>query len=141
MNPLGALVAGLLFGIGLLVSGMNDPDRVLSFLDISGHWNPALAFTMAGAITVAAPAFWLIRRRGRALDGEVLEHPAARRVDGSLVIGSVLFGLGWGLSGICPGPAVLLLFSGGVAAWILGAAVALGMYAAQLWPKHKLNGE
>jgi uncharacterized membrane protein YedE/YeeE len=109
-------------------------ERVLSFLDITGSWNPALAFTMGGAIAVAASAFWLIRKRGRALNGDAVNLPAKGRIDLALILGSVVFGIGWGLSGICPGPAVLLLFGAGVPAWIFGAAVALGMYAAPLWP-------
>jgi uncharacterized membrane protein YedE/YeeE len=120
---------------------MNDPDRVLGFLDITGHWNPSLAFTMAGAVAVAAPALWLIRRRRRALNGEAIEPPARRRIDRSLTIGSAIFGIGWGLSGICPAPGLLLLFSDGTGAWIFGAAVVLGMYAAQLWPKSNSSGD
>ena len=135
MNALGALLAGLLFGAGLLVSGMNDPQRVLAFLDVAGHWNPALAFTMGGAIAVAAPAFWLARRRGRSLSGEPIVIPAAKTIDRQLLAGSAIFGLGWGLSGVCPGPALLLLGTSGLPAWVFGAFLALGILAAQRWAR------
>ncbi|MFT3905803.1 MAG: YeeE/YedE family protein [Steroidobacteraceae bacterium] len=128
MNALVALLAGLLFGAGLLISGMSDPQRVLGFLDVAGRWNPALAFTMGGAIAVAAPAYWLARRRGRAACGEPLPPPAGGRLNVSLWLGSALFGMGWGLAGICPGPALLLIFSGGKPAWVFAVALAAGMY-------------
>jgi uncharacterized membrane protein YedE/YeeE len=128
------LVAGLLFGSGLVISGMTDPQRVLAFLDVFGHWNPALALTMGGAIAVAAPAFWLLRRRGTTLVGEFVRLPVSRRVDVRLLAGSAIFGVGWGLSGICPGPGLLLLTTGATPAIVFVLGLAAGIYAAQRWP-------
>ncbi|MEA9564936.1 MULTISPECIES: DUF6691 family protein [unclassified Xanthomonas] len=100
-------IAGLIFGIGLLLSGMANPDKVLGFLDVAGRWDPSLALVMLGAIGVAAPAFWWARRRGRTLRGASLQLPAQRQIDTSLLWGSALFGIGWGLVGLCPAPALL----------------------------------
>jgi uncharacterized membrane protein YedE/YeeE len=86
---------------------MCDPQRVLGFLDVAGHWNPALAFTMGGAIVVAAPAFLYVRRRRVDLLGRAAELPDRFKIDGRLIGGSAIFGVGWGLSGICPGPGLL----------------------------------
>jgi uncharacterized membrane protein YedE/YeeE len=109
---LGALLAGLLFGGGLLLSGMANPATVLAFLDVAGKWNPALAFTMAGAILIAAPAFYFVRRSHRSLLGADVHLPNRTLIDSPLVVGSAVFGVGWGLSGICPGPGLLLLATG-----------------------------
>lgn len=133
LRPLAtAFASGLLFGGGLVLSGMTDPANILAFLDVGGAWNPALALVMASAIAVAAPAFFLARRRQRALaaatPGAV---PAARRpVDRRLVAGSLVFGVGWGLSGICPGPGLLLAASGSGGALVFAAAMAAGMWLA-----------
>lgn len=114
MAFLTALFAGTLFGAGLVLSRMCDPQRVLAFLDVAGRWNPALAFTMGGAIMVAAPAFLYVRRRGVDWLGTITRLPDRFAIDRRLVIGSVVFGVGWGLSGICPGPGLLLLTAGTV---------------------------
>jgi uncharacterized membrane protein YedE/YeeE len=127
----GALVAGLLFGSGLLLSGMSNPATVLAFLDVAGDWNPALAFTMAGAILVAAPAFHIVRRSHRSLLGADVRLPDRTRIDSPLVIGSTVFGLGWGLSGICPGPGLLLLATGTREAITFMACVVVGTLAAR----------
>ena len=100
------LASGLLFGIGLAVSGMVDPLKVLGFLDVAGAWNPTLAFVMGGALVVAAPAFWLARRRAGPWFAPRFEWPTATRVDRPLLVGAALFGVGWGLVGYCPGPAL-----------------------------------
>lgn len=131
MTFVSALVAGALFGCGLLLSGMTNPAVVLDFLDVSGDWNPALAFTMAGAIAVAAPAFWLARRRGRTLTDKGLALADTRTITPALVGGSALFGLGWGLTGICPGPGLLLATSGALAPLAFVGAMAGGMVAAR----------
>lgn len=107
MRALVAFVAGLTFGFGLLVSGMTSPDKVLAFLDLAGAWDPSLAFVMGGAVLSAAPLFWLARRRQRPLAGETYDQPDTRLVDKRLIGGAVLFGIGWGVAGICPGPAVV----------------------------------
>jgi uncharacterized membrane protein YedE/YeeE len=121
-----ALAAGILFGSGLLLSRMFDPQRVLGFLDVAGHWNPALAFTLGGAVLVAAPAFWYVRRRRVSLLGEAVELPDRFDIDGRLIAGSAIFGIGWGLSGICPGPGLLLLTRGTVQAVVFVAAMIAG---------------
>lgn len=100
-------LAGLVFGLGLLVSGMADPAKVLGFLDLAGAWNPSLAFVMGGAIAVGLPAFALAARRRTALLGGPMKLPTARSIDRRLVGGSLLFGIGWGLAGLCPGPALV----------------------------------
>lgn len=132
MRTLAALVAGALFGGGLLLSGMSNPAVVLGFLDVTGHWNPALVFTMAGAIAVAAPAFFVMRRRQRTLLGEPATLPDRTRIDVPLVAGSAIFGVGWGLGGICPGPGLVLLAGGSAQALAFVAAMAAGMLASRL---------
>ena len=108
-----ALLAGLVFGLGLLVSGMADPAKVLDFLDLAGAWDPSLAFVMGGAIAVALPAFTLARKRRNALlTGEPMQLPTATRIDKRLLGGALLFGIGWGLAGFCPGPALVALGMG-----------------------------
>ena len=101
-----ALAAGLLFGLGLAVSGMTNPDKVLNFLDLAGQWDPSLALVMGGALAVSVPGFAWLRRRGRTLAGEALPPPPSPLIDRRLVAGSALFGIGWGVAGYCPGPAL-----------------------------------
>jgi uncharacterized membrane protein YedE/YeeE len=120
-----ALIAGLLFGSGLLLSGMLDPAIVLGFLDFFGAWHPQLALVMGAAVVVAAPAFWFVRRRGRNLRGESTELPDRRRIDAPLLAGAATFGVGWGLAGICPGPGIALLSTGNaLVVWFVGAMLA-----------------
>lgn len=107
-----ALAAGLVFGIGLIVSGMGNPAKVLGFLDLAGNWDPSLALVMAGAILVSIIPFQLASRTPRALLGEPMRLPTARDVDRRLVLGALVFGVGWGLAGYCPGPALVSLASG-----------------------------
>ena len=128
MTALIALIAGLLFGSGLLLSGMAEPQRVLGFLDIAGDWNPALALTMGGAVVVAAPAFFYVRRQGRTLLGAAVTLPDRFRIDAALVGGSAIFGIGWGLAGICPGPALLLLTGGSAGSVGFAAGMVAGIY-------------
>ena len=125
MNTLVSFAAGLIFGFGLVFSGMTDPGKVKGFLDVAGLWDPSLAFVMAGAVLVAAAAFRLAGRRGRTFFGHALELPSRRDLDARLVLGSVVFGVGWGLGGFCPGPAVVSFASGvGPAALFVGAMLA-----------------
>jgi uncharacterized protein len=126
-----ALLAGLVFGLGLLVSGMTDPAKVQGFLDLFGRWDPSLAFVMGGAIVVAIGAFTLARRRAAAgcksWSGEPIERPTSNAIDVRLIGGGVLFGIGWGLAGFCPGPALVALSSGfGPALWF-APAMLVGM--------------
>jgi uncharacterized protein len=132
MRKASAFACGLLFGIGLLVSGMANPAKVLGFLDLAGQWDPSLAFVMAGAIALAAPAFWFVQRRASSLSGAPVQLPTARRIDGRLVGGALLFGVGWGLAGFCPGPALVAAGAGEPRAWFFVAAMLAGMtiYAA-----------
>ncbi len=127
MSRLVALVCGLLFGAGLALSDMIDPARVLAFLDVAGRWDPTLAYVMAGAVAVAAPGFWIARRRGRPILGETLHVPASGQIDARLLGGAALFGVGWGLVGFCPGPALAALPIGGTPTLIFVAAMAAGM--------------
>ncbi|MBS1187436.1 MAG: rane protein [Burkholderiaceae bacterium] len=112
MSMLISLLAGLLFGFGLILSGMGNPAKVLGFLDLAGSWDPSLALVMVGAIAVGYIAFRLGGRRATSLLGFQMQIPANRKLDRRLLIGSALFGIGWGLAGICPGPAIVLLGSG-----------------------------
>jgi uncharacterized membrane protein YedE/YeeE len=129
-----ALLAGILFGSGLLLSRMCDPQRVLAFLDVAGRWNPALAFTMGGAILVAAPAFRYVRSRHRNLLGEATELPDRFKITVPLITGSAIFGLGWGLCGICPGPSLLLLTAGSVQSVVFVGGLIAGFFALRLLP-------
>ena len=107
MQMLVTYLAGLIFGAGLCISGMNRPEKVLGFLDIAGLWDPSLAFVMAGAIGVAFFAFRLAATRARAWLGDPMRLPTSTTVDRRLLAGSAIFGLGWGLAGVCPGPAIV----------------------------------
>jgi uncharacterized membrane protein YedE/YeeE len=127
ISALISLCAGLIFGIGLIISGMSDPARVQGFLDLAGNWNPSLAFVMAGAIPVAALGFAYVGKRKQTLGGHPAQLPLNRALDARLLIGSLLFGAGWGMAGICPGPALVLLGSGIVKAWGFVAAMLAGM--------------
>lgn len=129
------LASGLLFGAGLIVSGMTDPQRVLGFLDVAGDWNPALALVMGGAIAVSMPAFAFARRRGAALTGAKLQLPDRNTVTLQLIGGSALFGVGWGLSGVCPGPGVILAAGGTWPALMFFAAMLAGMWLSDRLPQ------
>ncbi|WP_458766016.1 DUF6691 family protein [Cupriavidus basilensis] len=120
-----SLASGLVFGLGLILAGMANPDKVLGFLDLAGRWDPSLALVMGGAIAVGVVAFGIARRRAVSLLGLPMQLPAPRRIDRRLLGGSLLFGVGWGLAGICPGPALVLL---GAGAW-QGAVFVLAMLA------------
>ncbi len=133
-RPLFALAAGALFGIGLAVSGMTDPDKVLNFLDISGRWDPSLALVMLAALAVATPGHAWVRRRGRAMCGDALQLPGNTRVDLRLLLGSVLFGIGWGIAGYCPGPALANLAHATTDAFVFVAALLAGSQLARLLP-------
>jgi uncharacterized protein len=133
MRPsLSSFLSGLLFALGLGVSGMTDPARVIAFLDISGEWDFRLGLVMAGAVAVYALAHPLIRGRGRPLFAGSFPHLCLTRVDGPLLAGSALFGVGWGLGGFCPGPALTSLASGAAQALVFVPAMFLGMYLVQL---------
>lgn len=127
MLILTSLLAGLVFGLGLILSGMANPAKVLGFLDLAGAWDPSLALVMGGAVAVSALAFTWVRRRRVSLLGAALRLPTARTIDRRLVLGSVVFGVGWGLAGFCPGPALVTLGMGNGKALIFAAAMLAGM--------------
>jgi uncharacterized membrane protein YedE/YeeE len=127
MQILMALITGLLFGLGLILSGMTNPAKVTGFLDLAGHWDPSLAFVMGGAIGVGLVAFRLAGKRTSSLLGAPMRLPAAGLIDRRLVLGSLAFGVGWGLAGYCPGPALASLASGGSKPLIFAAAMLAGM--------------
>lgn len=139
MNILYALFAGFVFGIGLLLSGLADPGKVLAFLDLAGHWDPSLLFVMGGALLVAAPTFAFIARRGRTLGGGPLHLPEVKRgrIDRRLVLGSLVFGAGWGLAGYCPGPALVSLAWGGLEPLLFVGAMVAGMALFELLEKRR----
>jgi uncharacterized membrane protein YedE/YeeE len=123
---LGAAFSGLVFGYGLALSGMTNPDKVLDFLDVAGDWDPSLLFVLGGAVVIFAIAFRFILRRSRPLFAQRFELPSARDIDGPLVVGAVLFGIGWGISGYCPGPAVASLAAPNWETWVFLPAVLVG---------------
>jgi uncharacterized membrane protein YedE/YeeE len=127
MATLSAFVVGLIFGVGLLVSSMADPAKVLGFLDLAGHWDPSLAFVMIGAIAVGMVAFAVAGQRSHTLLGTPLQLPAARTIDRRLVLGSAAFGIGWGLAGFCPGPALVGIGLLEPKALVFAAAMLVGM--------------
>ncbi|MDM0022169.1 DUF6691 family protein [Variovorax saccharolyticus] len=137
MIALASLLAGLVFGLGLIVSGMANPAKVLGFLDLAGNWDPSLAFVMAGAIAVGAIAFALANRHAVSILGAEMRLPSARHIDRRLVLGSVLFGIGWGIAGFCPGPALVSLGMGEIRALVFVAAMFLGMGAFELFERRK----
>jgi uncharacterized membrane protein YedE/YeeE len=133
MTALIALLAGILFGAGLLLSRMTNPANVIAFLDVAA-WRPALAFTMIAAIAVALPAFAIVRARGASILGQPVAPIDRTRIDWPLLLGSAVFGIGWGLCGICPGPGLVLLTSIDPRAFLFIGCVAVGTYAAGLVP-------
>lgn len=122
-----ALVSGLVFGLGLAVSGMMNPAKVIGFLDVAGDWDPTLVFVMGGALLVAVPAYRLIPRRGRPVFEEGFSLPEKKAIDARLVGGSALFGVGWGLVGFCPGPAMAALGTGLLPVFLFVGAMLAGM--------------
>jgi uncharacterized protein len=129
MKTFFSFIAGLIFGVGLIIAGMANPAKVLGFLDLAGAWDPSLGLVMAGAIAVGSLTFAFAKHRSQTLLGDVLQWPSKRNIDTRLVAGSALFGIGWGIAGICPGPALVLLGTGSVKGLIFTAAMLVGMGA------------
>ncbi|RJX33714.1 MAG: YeeE/YedE family protein [Oxalobacter sp.] len=127
MHFIFSFLGGLLFGIGLIVAGMANPQKVLSFLDLVGHWDPSLALVMGGAIPVSAIAFYWAKKRTLFFLGYAIQLPTIHNLDKRLAIGGALFGIGWGLAGICPGPALVLLGAGVWKALVFLIAMFVGM--------------
>ena len=137
ISILSALVTGLIFGLGLILSGMGNPAKVQNFLDFFGTWDPSLAFVMIGAIAVAFVAFMFAKRRKTALLGEPMQLPTSSAIDARLLIGSAMFGIGWGLAGFCPGPALMNLLTMHSEVVIFVAAMIVGMLLEQTWARKK----
>jgi uncharacterized membrane protein YedE/YeeE len=130
-----ALLAGLVFGIGLILSGMTDPSKVIGFLDLAGKWDPSLGLVMTGALAVGVITFRFTGQRQQSLLGEPMRLPTAKDIDRRLVLGSLVFGVGWGLAGFCPGPAVVNFATGNSKAVIFMIAMLAGMAIFELSEK------
>ena len=127
-RPIVAFLAGLLFGVGLIVAQMTNPSKVIGFLDVTGNWDPSLALVMVGAIGVYGLAYWLSRaRNARPFLADAFKLPLRRQIDRPLVVGALIFGAGWGLSGFCPGPALTSAGFGEPRVWVFIAAMLAGM--------------
>jgi uncharacterized protein len=137
MFILSSLLAGLIFGMGLVLSGMANPAKVLGFLDLAGAWDPSLILVMGGAISVAFFAFVLARRRTVSLIGADMKLPTARHIDRRLVVGSILFGVGWGVAGFCPGPALVAMGMGQPKALVFVTAMLVGMLVFEILEAQK----
>lgn len=135
-----ALLVGLLFGVGLIVSGMTDPAKVIGFLDLAGNWDPSLGLVMGGAILVGLVAFRFASGRTRSLLGDVMRLPTASQIDRRLVLGGLAFGAGWGLAGYCPGPALASLAGGSTKTWLFVVAMLAGMAIFELLERRKQPG-
>jgi uncharacterized protein len=136
-----ALFAGLIFGLGLIISGMADPAKVKNFLDIAGSWDPSLAFVMGGAIAIAMPGFRLVTRASRPMFADRFHMPTRTDIDGRLIAGAGLFGIGWGLGGFCPGPALTALPLAATGTLYFVPAMLLGMIAAKQFGRRHGAGE
>jgi hypothetical protein len=137
MQALLALVCGVVFGVGLAVSGMTNPAKVQAFLDLAGAWDPALLFVMGGAVGVNALGYQIARRRARPWLAEAFAFPTRRDLDPRLVGGAAVFGVGWGLVGLCPGPALANLLRGSAPLYLFVASMLAGAFAYQLSEKRK----
>ena len=140
MNQLVSFFVGLLFGLGLIVSGMSNPAKVLGFLDLAGRWDPSLALVMAGAISVGFLAFRSAGKMPATLLGSPMQLPDRRDIDRRLIAGSLLFGIGWGLAGICPGPALTLLGTGATPAMVFVLAMFAGMALFEIFQRRQSAG-
>lgn len=142
MPLLASFLAGLVFGLGLIVSGMANPAKVLGFLDLAGAWDPSLAFVMAGAVALGLIAFRLARTRAVSYLGLDMKLPTARQIDRRLIGGSIVFGIGWGIAGFCPGPGLVALAMGEAKAFVFVLAMLAGMALFELLerrPKQRLQ--
>lgn len=133
ITNIAALLSGLVFGLGLILSGMGNPAKVQNFLDFFGQWDPSLTLVMGGAIAVGMVAFSWAKRRKTALLGDAMQLPTSTVIDRQLLTGSALFGIGWGLAGFCPGPALMNLSTLTPQVWLFVAAMLAGMWAQHLW--------
>jgi uncharacterized membrane protein YedE/YeeE len=127
-NLFSEYLIGVLFGFGLIISGMSNPQKVLNFLDITGNWDPSLIFVMGGAVIVGLGGFYLASRRSEAFFGGVFNMPTQRDISRPLIIGGLIFGAGWGIAGFCPGPAIVALGAGHLKALVFVISMLLGMH-------------
>lgn len=134
MNRIAVLISGLLFGAGLTISGMVNPMKILNFLDLSGNFDPTLIFVMGGGLLVTMIGYQILFRQPKPLFADQFQIPTLKQIDLRLVGGAVLFGIGWGLSGFCPGPAIASLVFGHVESFVFVAAMAIGMLLTRLLP-------
>ena len=134
---LSALLVGLIFGVGLILGGMTNPAKVIGFLDLFGNWDPSLAFVMGGAISVGLLAFRIAGGRPTSLLGEPMRMPTRKDIDKRLVIGSLVFGTGWGLAGFCPGPALVAFGTGSLKAIVFVASMLAGMAVFELVERNR----
>ncbi|EKO3582219.1 YeeE/YedE family protein [Vibrio metschnikovii] len=133
-----SLVTGLLFGLGMVISGMADPTKVIGFLDVAGAWDPSLMFVMGGALLVFMPAYFIvIKPKAKPLNASSFSLANNPHLDSRLISGAVIFGLGWGLAGICPGPAVSSLALGNRDVWVFFVAMLMGLFVMGQWLKTK----
>lgn len=140
MNRVIEFFVGLLFGLGLMLSGMTDPGKVIGFLDVAGLWDPSLAMVMGGAVMVGLVAFAVARKRTTTFLGSAMHLPNREDIDQRLMIGSLVFGVGWGLAGFCPGPAVVAMGAGAWQAAVMTAAMLAGMALHELSARPAQNG-
>jgi uncharacterized protein len=127
LHSIFALSSGIIFGLGLILAGMSNPSKVLAFLDITGLWDPSLMFVMGGAIGVGIVAFAFAKKRTMAILGDVMHLPSKQDIDSKVMLGGVIFGIGWGIAGICPGPSLVLLGAGSKQGIIFVIAMLIGI--------------
>ncbi|HID7485932.1 TPA: DUF6691 family protein [Morganella morganii] len=137
MPVITALISGILFGLGLLVAGMGNPQKILAFLDITGNWDPSLLITMAVAMAVSMVAFTVAKKRKKTVCGTPVELPVNSKIDKRLLTGAVLFGLGWGLAGICPGPGIVLSGMLSIKGLVFTASMIAGMVIFALYSSYQ----
>ena len=134
MNNFFSLLSGFIFGLGLAISSMTNPAKVIGFLDITGNWDPSLMFVMIGAIVVSAPIFYLLRNKTKPLFELNFEIPTVKNLDKQLILGSSLFGIGWGIVGFCPGPAISSLFLLNPLSILFVISMIVGFYSSRIIP-------
>lgn len=137
MSKLIALLSGVIFGLGLIISEMVNPAKVIAFLDLAGAWNPSLGLVMAGAIAVALPAFYVAKRKQNSVCGMEMHLPNNKTIDTRLIVGSITFGVGWGVAGFCPAPALVSAATGQWQAIVFSLAMIVGFYVFAILEKSK----
>ena len=137
MNRIFSLLSGLIFGFGLTLSSMTDPSKVIGFLDITGKWDPSLMFVMIGAIAICSPIFYILRNKTKPYFALRFEIPKIKKIDKQLIIGSTLFGIGWGTVGFCPGPAISSLALLNPLSILFVISMVVGFYSSKIFIKNK----